>query len=50
MSKQLEGAGHRINLANHGGEALDFIKTSQFCKPDGTPLDVILMDIEMPVR
>lgn len=49
MSKQLESAGHRVYLANHGGECLDFIKGSRFCKSDGLPLDVILLGLEMPV-
>lgn len=50
MRKRLESAGHRVYVANHGGECLEFLKGTHFCKPsDGIPLDVILLDLEMPV-
>lgn len=50
MRKQLETAGHRVHLANHGGECLEFIQRSRFCQVEnGLPLDVILLDLEMPV-
>jgi PAS domain S-box-containing protein len=51
MSKQLAKAGHYVALANHGQEAVDYIKTTTFARGenDGKRLDCILMDIEMPV-
>lgn len=36
----LEKEGHRVFIANHGGEALDWIERREF--------DVVLMDIQMP--
>lgn len=38
-----------METANDGQEALDQIMQSRFVKEDGTPLDVVLMDMEMPV-
>lgn len=49
MAKQLERAGHSVAVANHGIEALDYIRQSRFCLEDGCPLDIILLDVEMPV-
>lgn len=52
MSKQLERAGYSVHVANHGAEALSHILASRFCKSaaaGGAPLDVVLMDVEMPV-
>jgi PAS domain S-box-containing protein len=37
----LQGCGHRVTVANHGGEA---VRLSA-----GEPFDVILMDVQMPV-
>lgn len=39
-------------MANHGGEALEILKTSNFWagkEKDGVELSVILMDLEMPI-
>lgn len=49
MDRQLRKAGYQVHVANHGGEALDHIRRSTYCQRDGVPLDVVLMDIEMPV-
>ncbi|KUJ24371.1 uncharacterized protein LY89DRAFT_604977 [Mollisia scopiformis] len=52
LHKQLKNLGFQTELANHGGEALDFLKTSYFWsgrEKDGVDLAVILMDLEMPV-
>lgn len=50
MAKQLRSAGHDVTVANHGQEALDHIRTTHFCVPNGgVELDVVLMDIEMPI-
>ncbi|KAK3616513.1 hypothetical protein LTR22_027039 [Elasticomyces elasticus] len=53
MRKQLEKLGHTVYVASHGGEALDFLKTTSYWKDntadDAITLEVVLMDIEMPV-
>lgn len=52
LQKQLRNLGFQTELANHGGEALDFLKTSRFWfgqEKTGVELAVILMDLEMPV-
>lgn len=51
LSKQLTKVGCVVHVANHGGEALEFLKTSALWKGNagGQPLDVVLMDLEMPV-
>jgi CheY-like chemotaxis protein len=50
MSKQLKLAGYTVSVANHGVEALAHIRKSRFCKPNsGASLDLVLMDVEMPV-
>jgi CheY-like chemotaxis protein len=52
LQKQLRNLGFMTELANHGGEALEFLKTTRFwsgLEKDGTELAVILMDLEMPV-
>lgn len=52
LAKQLRQRGCTVHVANHGLEALDFIKTTKFW-PDnngtGKNLTAILMDWEMPV-
>ncbi|CAD6501389.1 BgTH12-01641 [Blumeria graminis f. sp. triticale] len=51
LQKQLSKKGFKTSLANHGGEALEFLKTTKFWKEneqDGLDLTVILMDLEMP--
>lgn len=47
LSKQLKGAGCNVSVANHGGEALEFIAKSRFCVDGGEELDVVLMDVEV---
>ncbi|KHJ36149.1 putative hsp90-like protein [Erysiphe necator] len=51
LQKQLCKQGFQTSLANHGGEALDFLKKTTFWKgneSNGLDLSVILMDLEMP--
>lgn len=38
-----------MDTANNGQEALDKIMLSRFVKEGGSPLDVVLMDMEMPI-
>lgn len=58
VAKQLRKEGHIVSVANHGGEALEFIRRSTFWHGEGPedlsisdrePLDVVLLDLEMPV-
>lgn len=57
LSKQLQRIGYKVSVANHGVEALDFLKTTniwyQNLKKENQrqiqTVDVVLMDIEMPV-
>ncbi|GIZ47723.1 hypothetical protein CKM354_001080800 [Cercospora kikuchii] len=49
MERQLRKAGYQVHVSNHGGEALEHIRRSRYCRNDGVELDVVLMDIEMPV-
>lgn len=63
LSQQLRKAGCTVHVANHGQEALDFLRRTGFWasnseespdQPDNTPvspidLHVVLMDVEMPV-
>lgn len=52
LQKQLRNTGFVVEVANHGGEALEILKTSQFWagqEKTGTDLAIILMDLEMPV-
>lgn len=52
LQKQLKNIGFTTVVANHGGEALDVLKTSRFWtghERDGVDLALILMDLEMPV-
>ncbi|EOD49755.1 putative histidine kinase hhk13p protein [Neofusicoccum parvum UCRNP2] len=52
MSKGLVKLGHAVYVANHGVEALDFLRTTRlWCgnAADAQNLTVVLMDIEMPV-
>jgi CheY-like chemotaxis protein len=50
MSQQLKRAGYVVAVANHGAEALEYLKKSCHADPrNGTPLDVVLCDVEMPV-
>ncbi|KAE8842153.1 hypothetical protein PTNB73_00208 [Pyrenophora teres f. teres] len=51
LAKQLRNTGMQVAVANHGGEALEYLRTTNYCIADGTgkPLALILMDWEMPV-
>lgn len=52
MKKQLSNKGYTVHVANHGQEALDYLKQTSFWKGkenNGRELSIILMDIEMPV-
>ncbi|KAK5937641.1 hypothetical protein PMZ80_010262 [Knufia obscura] len=52
LRKQLTNAGCTVHVANHGVEALNFLRTSSLWGENhgqGPHLDVILMDWEMPV-
>lgn len=51
LAKQLRNVGMNVAVANHGGEALEYLRTTRYCKADGTgkELTLILMDWEMPV-
>ncbi|KAL5115488.1 hypothetical protein ACEQ8H_006629 [Pleosporales sp. CAS-2024a] len=52
LAKQLRNVGMKVTVANHGGEALDHLRTTVYCDPDRrtvNPLSLILMDWEMPV-
>lgn len=52
LCKQLQKMGYKISVANHGEEALSAIRKSKFwngCENTGEALDIVLMDIEMPV-
>jgi CheY-like chemotaxis protein len=52
LQKQLRNNGFTTEVANHGGEALDILKGSNFWagnEESGQDLSIILMDLEMPV-
>ncbi|KAH0370146.1 histidine kinase, partial [Aureobasidium melanogenum] len=50
MAQQLRKQGCVVHIANHGLEALTFLGSSAFSSANpSTPLDVVLMDQEMPV-
>ncbi|KAF2501573.1 hypothetical protein BU16DRAFT_203150 [Lophium mytilinum] len=52
LCKQLRNLGHIVNAANHGKEALDFLEKSTYWianNNSGEPLDIILLDTEMPI-
>jgi len=49
LDKHLTRVGCVTSCANNGLEALDAIKQSRWCRPDGPRIDCVLMDIEMPV-
>ena len=48
LVKQLKKIGAKVNVANDGVEALEFLKLTHFCSPEGLKLSIILMDLEMP--
>jgi CheY-like chemotaxis protein len=51
LAKQLRNIGVQVAVANHGGEALEYIRSTEYCVTDkpANPLSLILMDWEMPV-
>ena len=52
LQKQLRNTGFVVDVANHGGEALEILKASRFWtgqEKTGSDLAIILMDLEMPV-
>ncbi len=52
LQKQLRNTGFVVEVANHGGEALEILQNSQFWngrEKTGVDLAIILMDLEMPV-
>jgi CheY-like chemotaxis protein len=52
MANQLRKAKCIVHVANHGADALVFLKTTTFakgCGPQAIPLSIVLMDLEMPV-
>ncbi|KAK3062045.1 hypothetical protein LTS18_004944 [Coniosporium uncinatum] len=54
LQKQLKNVGFSVTVANHGGEALDWLRETNFWHErakarDGRELHVVLMDQEMPV-
>ncbi|KAB2579736.1 Histidine protein kinase NIK1 [Lasiodiplodia theobromae] len=52
MSKGLVKLGHTVFVANHGAEALEFLRTTKHWRGntgEAQNLSVVLMDIEMPV-
>ena len=52
LQKQLKNTGFVVDVANHGGEALEILKGSRFWagqEKTGVDLAIILMDLEMPV-
>ncbi len=44
VARMLEKRGHKVTIANNGGEVLDILK-----RCDGKGVDIILMDCHMPV-
>jgi hypothetical protein len=51
LAKQLKNIGIKVAVANHGGEALEHIKTTNYCIRDGQHLNLlnlVLLDWEMP--
>ena len=52
LQRQLQNHGIITTVANHGGEALETLRTSRYwhtSSPISPDIDVILMDKEMPV-
>lgn len=52
LQRQLHNQGIQTRVANHGGEALEILRTSTYWKDaseDAVDLGVVLMDKEMPV-
>ncbi|KAH0175340.1 putative histidine kinase HHK19p, partial [Aureobasidium melanogenum] len=56
LQKHLTKLGHKVQVANHGKEALDYLAATKVWKQDSQgptrtsqDVDVVLMDMEMPV-
>ncbi|KAF8423028.1 hypothetical protein EV426DRAFT_534547 [Tirmania nivea] len=49
LHRQLRKRGCITHVANNGQEALEFVQESEFGQEGGTEIDVVLMDMEMPV-
>ncbi|KAF2676596.1 hypothetical protein K458DRAFT_437136 [Lentithecium fluviatile CBS 122367] len=52
LTKQLRNLRMKVALANHGGEALEYPCSTDYCTADGSTankLSLILMDWEMPI-
>ncbi|QDS76665.1 hypothetical protein FKW77_000128 [Venturia effusa] len=52
MANQLRKAACVVHVADHGVDALTFLKETTFaknCGPSAIPLSIVLMDLEMPV-
>ncbi|KAF2086949.1 hypothetical protein K490DRAFT_43180 [Saccharata proteae CBS 121410] len=49
LANQLRSIGCIVHVANHGGECLEFLRTTRYCADGGVPVNVILMDWEMPI-
>lgn len=52
LAKQLRKIGMEVAVANHGGEALEYLLSTSYCDSKSTQpekLSLILMDWEMPV-
>ena len=55
LAKQLRKLGMHVAVANHGGEALDYLRKTRFCREvhelasASNTLSLILLDWEMPV-
>jgi CheY-like chemotaxis protein len=52
LRMQLQKLGHDVHVVSHGGEALDFLRTTSCWEGNSASqihLQVVLMDIEMPV-
>lgn len=52
LAKQLRNLGCTVEVANHGGEAINFLKTTSYWHGNGEKgkhVQIVLLDIEMPV-
>ena len=52
LAKQLRNLGMKVSVANHGGEALEFLQTTRYYRRDDATaqdLSLVLMDWEMPI-
>ena len=53
LRMQLQKLGHEVHVVSHGGEALDFLRTTSLWKGNSETskidISIVLMDVEMPV-